>query len=52
MKRTSIFNLGGNACYIDDDAAEVLRNYLDELRLLFGDNPSSLDITHAIQIRL
>lgn len=25
MKKTSIFNLGGNACYIDEDAAEVLK---------------------------
>ena len=31
MKKTSIFNLGGNACYIDEDAAEVLKNYLDSL---------------------
>ena len=30
MKKTSIFNLGGNACYIDEDAAEVLKNYLDQ----------------------
>lgn len=36
MKKTSIFNLGGNACYIDEDAAEVLKNYLDSLRKHFG----------------
>lgn len=52
MKKTSIFNLGGNACYIDDDAAEVLRNYLDELRLHFGDNPSTDEVMNDIEMRL
>lgn len=52
MKRTSIFNLGGNACYIDDDAAEVLRNYLDELRHHFGDNPSTDEVMNDIEMRL
>ena len=52
MKKTSIFNLGGNACYIDDDAAEVLRNYLDELRRHFGDNPSTDEVMNDIEMRL
>ena len=33
MKKTSIFNLGGNACYIDEDAAEVLKKYLDSVNI-------------------
>lgn len=52
MKKTSIFNLGGNACYIDDDAADVLRNYLDELRRHFGDNPSTDEVMNDIEMRL
>ena len=52
MKKTSIFNLGGNACYIDEDAAEVLKNYLDSLRKHFGESASTNEVMNDIEMRL
>ncbi|MBQ8422824.1 MAG: PspC domain-containing protein [Coprobacter sp.] len=52
MKKTSIFNLGGNACYFDEDAAAVLQEYLDRLRNYFGDKPSTDEVMNDIEARL
>ncbi len=52
MKKTSIFNLGGNACYIDDDAATVLQEYINHLRAHFGDTTSTDEVMNDIEMRL
>lgn len=35
MKRTYPANIDGQIFYIDEDAFELLKNYLDQLRLTF-----------------
>ena len=35
MKRTFPANIDGQIFYIDEDAFELLRNYLDQLRAVF-----------------
>lgn len=52
MKKSLIFNLGGNVCYIDEDAVEVLQTYLAELRAHFGETPSTDEVMNDIEARL
>ena len=52
MEKSSIFNLGGNVCYIDEDAVKVLQDYLQRLREHFGDTPATDEVMNDIEVRL
>lgn len=52
MKKTLTVNLGGRVYHIDEDAYNLLDNYLDNLRLHFSKEEGGEEIVNDIEIRI
>jgi phage shock protein PspC (stress-responsive transcriptional regulator) len=52
MKKTIKINLGGVVFHIDEDAYDLLRNYLDQLDARFNSTPGGSEILGDIETRM
>ncbi len=52
MKKTISINLGGRVFQIDEDAYEVLKNYLNNLEIHFSNNEEKQEIISDIESRI
>jgi phage shock protein PspC (stress-responsive transcriptional regulator) len=52
MKKSIKINLGGLVLHVDDDAYEILRNYLDQLQSRFTQVPGESEILNDIETRM
>ena len=52
MKKSIKINLGGLVLHVDDDAYDLLRNYLDQLQLRFTQVPGESEILNDIETRM
>ncbi|MCX6225034.1 MAG: PspC domain-containing protein [Bacteroidia bacterium] len=52
MKKSIKINLGGLVLHVDDDAYELLRNYLDQLQARFRQVPGESEILNDIETRM
>lgn len=52
MKKSIKINLGGLVLHVDEDAYEVLRNYLDQIQLRFSQVPGEAEILNDIETRM
>lgn len=52
MKKSIKINLGGVVLHVDDDAYDLLRNYLDQLQLRFSQVPGESEILTDIETRM
>ncbi len=52
MKKTLTINLGGMVFHIDEDAYQLLNQYLESLKKHFGKQEGSLDILNDIESRI
>ncbi len=52
MKKTVKVNIGGFVFYIDEDAFEILQNYLDDLNSRFANSDEGKEIIADIEIRI
>jgi phage shock protein PspC (stress-responsive transcriptional regulator) len=52
MKKSIKINLGGLVLHVDDDAYELLRNYLDQLQMRFSQVPGESEILTDIETRM
>ncbi|MFA6126485.1 MAG: PspC domain-containing protein [Bacteroidales bacterium] len=52
MKKSIKINLGGLVLHVDDDAYDLLRNYLDQLQLRFSQVPGESEILNDIETRM
>ena len=52
MKKSIEINLGGRIFNIDDDAYELLNEYIESLRANFKDNEEGEEIVADIELRL
>ena len=51
MKKTVTINLGGIVFYIDEDAYQLLKEYLDNIRIYFKNHPDESEIVTDIEAR-
>ena len=51
MKKTFNINLGGIVFHIDEDAYELLDNYLSNLRIHFNKEEDAVEIVHDMELR-
>jgi phage shock protein PspC (stress-responsive transcriptional regulator) len=52
MKKSIKINLGGLVLHVDDDAYDLLRNYLDQIQLRFDQVPGESEILNDIETRM
>lgn len=52
MKKTFTINLGGTVFHIDEDAYELLDNYLSNLRIHFSKEEGAEEIVHDMELRI
>lgn len=52
MKKTFTVNLGGTVFHIDEDAYELLDNYLNNLRIHFNKEEGADEIVHDMELRI
>ena len=52
MKKTFNINLGGIVFHIDEDAYELLDNYLSNLRIHFSKEEGAEEIVHDMELRI
>ena len=52
MKKTFNINLGGIVFHIDEDAYELLDNYLSNLRIHFNKEEDAEEIVHDMELRI
>ena len=52
MKKTFNINLGGIVFHIDEDAYELLDNYLSNLRIHFSKEDGAEEIVHDMELRI
>jgi len=52
MKKSIKINLGGLVLHVDDDAYDLLRNYLDQLQMRFTQVPGESEILADIETRM
>ncbi len=52
MKKSIKINLGGLVLHVDEDAYELLRNYLDQIQLRFTQVPGESEILNDIETRM
>jgi len=52
MKKSIKINLGGLVLHVDDDAYDLLRNYLDQLQARFSQVPGESEILNDIETRM
>ncbi len=52
MKKSIKINLGGLVLHVDDDAYDLLRNYLDQLQMRFSQVPGESEILNDIETRM
>ena len=52
MKKTYNINLGGIVFHIDEDAYELLDNYLSNLRIHFSKEEGAEEIVHDMELRI
>ena len=52
MKKSIKINLGGLVLHVDDDAYDLLRNYLDQLQSRFTQVPGESEILNDIETRM
>lgn len=52
MKKTFTINLGGVVYHIDEDAYELLENYLNNLRIYFNKEKGGEEIVHDMELRI
>lgn len=52
MKKTFTINLGGTVFHIDEDAYELLDNYLNNLRIHFSKEEGAEEIVHDMELRI
>lgn len=52
MKKTFTINLGGTVYHIDEDAYELLDNYLSNLRIHFSKEEGAEEIVHDMELRI
>ena len=52
MKKSIKINLGGLVLHVDDDAYDLLRNYLDQLQMRFTQVPGESEILNDIETRM
>ncbi len=52
MKRTESINIGGALFYVDDDAFQILKDYIEKLERWFQDKEGGADVVHDIELRL
>ena len=52
MKKTFTINLGGTVYHIDEDAYELLDNYLSNLRIHFSKEDGAEEIVHDMELRI
>ena len=52
MKRTFTINLGGIVFHIDEDAYDLLDDYLNNLRIHFKKEESAEEIVHDMELRI
>lgn len=52
MKKTFTINLGGTVFHIDEDAYELLDNYLSNLRIYFKKEEDAEEIVHDMELRI
>ncbi len=52
MKRTENINIGGALFYVDDDAFQILNDYIGKLERWFKDKEGGSDVVHDIELRL
>lgn len=52
MKKSIKINLGGLVLHVDDDAYELLRNYLDQIQARFNEVPGESEILNDIETRM
>ena len=52
MKKSIKINLGGLVLHVDDDAYDLLRNYLDQLQSRFSQVPGESEILNDIETRM
>jgi len=52
MKKSIKINLGGLVLHVDDDAYDLLRNYLDQIQLRFSQVPGESEILNDIETRM
>lgn len=52
MKKSIKINLGGLVLHVDDDAYDLLRNYLDQIQSRFSQVPGESEILNDIETRM
>ena len=52
MKKTYNINLGGIVYHIDEDAYELLEDYLTNLRIHFDKEDEGEEIVHDMELRI
>ena len=52
MKRTESINIGGTLFYVDDDAFQILKDYIEKLERWFQNKEGGADVVHDIELRL
>jgi phage shock protein PspC (stress-responsive transcriptional regulator) len=52
MKKSIKINLGGMVLHVDDDAYDLLRNYLDQIQSRFSQVPGESEILNDIETRM
>ncbi len=52
MKKTIQINLAGTVFHIDDDAYDLLRNYLNSVERKFSRDPGGSEVIQDLEIRM
>ncbi|MCC6599878.1 MAG: PspC domain-containing protein [Crocinitomicaceae bacterium] len=52
MNKTISVNLGGSVFYVEEDAFNLLKTYLDRIKLNFNDSPDEEEIMADIEVRI